>query len=303
MTQEINESRRDGIAPAHVPGVCVTRRSLMNKIVAVSAFASVLALPSVASEAVDPIFAAIAAHRKACVDFTQCAERDLSLADDDPAKESAEIANGESMDTMFNLARGLLKTRPTTLAGAVALLNHVNDGESLNFNDDWRFPDRALEEHGGDDEGESFHLAMTKHVAEALRSITPASGNSRPAAALPRASAGARPDRREGDPIFAKIEAHQRAYAAVRATDGTGMDDETFDPIGRREMDAAHELARTQPTTQAGLFALLAYLNVAIGQQGEINNTRNGGFESLFGGDCTIFATLAKAADVLSAEG
>jgi hypothetical protein len=51
MTHEIDEKRQDDQSPAHVPGVCVTRRSLMNKIVAIATAAAIpVASPSIASE-------------------------------------------------------------------------------------------------------------------------------------------------------------------------------------------------------------------------------------------------------------
>jgi hypothetical protein len=46
MTHEIDEKRRDDQSPAHVPGVWVTRRSLMNILVALPIAAAV---PTVAA--------------------------------------------------------------------------------------------------------------------------------------------------------------------------------------------------------------------------------------------------------------
>jgi hypothetical protein len=95
------------------------------------------------------------------------------------------------------------------------------------------------------------------------------------------------------DPIFAAIEAHRQAYAAVKTA--TGCDDETFRPLSDREMAAAKDLAETVPSTLKGLLAMLEYLDVAIVEE-QRNSDSSDGFEMLFGGEITIFATLAKAA-------
>jgi len=154
----------------------------MNKIVVVSAAAAVSLVmpPATSSEAAamapahtivpDPIFAAIEAHRRACDINTQCVEVDFALHDDDPTKEPAAIAAGEATVAMFARARDLLKIQPTTTAGAGALLNHVCEGQQI-VHEDWRFPDWAVD--GEEYEGEEFHLAIMKHVADALGS-TPA---------------------------------------------------------------------------------------------------------------------------------
>ncbi len=64
MTYEIDEKRRDDQSPAHMPGVCVTRRSLMNKLIALSI---TTAIPIAAEAATDPAFALIAEKRAADV--------------------------------------------------------------------------------------------------------------------------------------------------------------------------------------------------------------------------------------------
>jgi hypothetical protein len=122
----------------------------------------------------DPTFAAIEAHRQACVKQSRCVDLELSLHDDDPAKPNAEIATGNAWDETYGLANELLKIRPSTRAGAAALLDHVSAAEEPNHGgrllavtagwEDWRFPQYA-------ENGKPFHLATIKHVADALGSI------------------------------------------------------------------------------------------------------------------------------------
>jgi hypothetical protein len=116
----------------------------------------------------DPIFTAIEAHRKACRTHTQRVNSEFSLHYDDPAKPAAGLATGEACREMFDRALELLEIRPTTCAGASALLDYVSKAEEpiLTPDEDWRFPD-------ADENGKPFHLAMMKHVANALES-TPA---------------------------------------------------------------------------------------------------------------------------------
>src|ERR1700722_15686523 len=70
MIHQIDVERRDDLAPASETGVCVTRRSLMNKIVAVTAAAALPTVaPAMAEQVVDPIFAALDVFRHAEADF------------------------------------------------------------------------------------------------------------------------------------------------------------------------------------------------------------------------------------------
>jgi hypothetical protein len=125
------------------------------------------AISAPAAIAADPIFAAIEAHRKACVTNTRCVDFERVLNPKDPAYRSASFSTSKARDAKNDLALELLKIRPTSLAGARALLDHVGDVEDIETIDqDWRFPD-------DDENGTPFHIAMIKHVADALGS-TPA---------------------------------------------------------------------------------------------------------------------------------
>jgi hypothetical protein len=116
----------------------------------------------------DPIFAAIDAHRKACVVHNKRVEAEFALKNDDPKKARANRATRKACDKMFALAEKLLEIKPTTAAGVVALLEHLCEGEHYDFTDDWRFPDLA-HEVDEDEGGRSFHLAMIRHISNTLK--------------------------------------------------------------------------------------------------------------------------------------
>lgn len=149
---------------------------------------NVLQFPSLSkATGADPIFAAIEAHREACINFSRCVGLESSLRSGDPAKPAAEIAVGESSDEKFDLALALLKIRPSTPAGAGALLGHVSAAEEplLTCEEDWRFPDF-------DESGKPYHLTMMKHIANALDLIGSMLANS------------------HREPIPARIKAHRQ---------------------------------------------------------------------------------------------
>jgi hypothetical protein len=152
----------------------------MNTLVSVAslAAAAAVAAPSIAAASPvpvpvtltppDPIFAAIEAHRKACATHNRWVSLEFALPCNDPAGPSANASTSKACDAMFDHALELLEIRPSSLAGTRALLDHLGDveGDILTVDEDWRFPD-------ADENGTPFHLAMIKHVADALGS-TPA---------------------------------------------------------------------------------------------------------------------------------
>ncbi|MFY9840891.1 MAG: hypothetical protein WAK55_31365 [Xanthobacteraceae bacterium] len=89
----------------------------------------------------DPIIAAIQAHRRACAETHAAYERQSVIedelgagarvpageAEDDPQWISANDAAREAMAMQDELAVKLLKTQPTTIAGAAALLTYYAD--------------------------------------------------------------------------------------------------------------------------------------------------------------------------------
>jgi hypothetical protein len=90
---------------------------------------------------------------------------------DDPRWVDSLRAVQETADTMHDLALGLLDIVPTTVAGVVALLNHVGDGDG---DGDWMFPEYM---NGEADKRRRkawrpFNLAVMLHVSKALVSLT-----------------------------------------------------------------------------------------------------------------------------------
>lgn len=96
------------------------------------------------------------------------------------------------------------------------------------------------------------------------------------AAALPTLAVPVIANASEPDPIFAAIEAHQRAYAARTAAHQLAADDDVDleDNESLRLMDiqdrAAFDLLEIQPTTVAGAAALLAYYAKVEGMKAQV---------------------------------
>jgi hypothetical protein len=95
----------------------------------------------------DPIFAKIEAHRAAVAAWTAAGDISAKMENkDDPGYEAAErLASKESGREMKAL-RALLRCRPTTLSGVIALLDHLgqpqllcekSDGTVLSGTDCW----------------------------------------------------------------------------------------------------------------------------------------------------------------------
>jgi hypothetical protein len=141
-----------------------------------------VASPRSVNASVDPIFAAIEAHRDAVAGFDDAVTIESSLerklpdarrqsainaherrivAGDDPAWPAALQARAHASDAMEDRAIDLLNTDPTTMAGAEALLRYYAEQEEA------MFPD-TIE---GDDGYESFSDSLMRHVADAIRGI------------------------------------------------------------------------------------------------------------------------------------
>ena len=74
----------------------------------------------------DPIFAAIEAHRAAYVDLSRALSVLGKLPPTDPEYEEANATAETADDEVFCSAHDLAKIMPTTLAGAVALLEYIH---------------------------------------------------------------------------------------------------------------------------------------------------------------------------------
>ena len=74
----------------------------------------------------DPIFAAIKAHRAAYVDLSRALSVLGKLPPTDPGYQDANTNAETAGDEVFRSAHDLAKIVPTTLAGAVALLEYIH---------------------------------------------------------------------------------------------------------------------------------------------------------------------------------
>jgi hypothetical protein len=97
----------------------LSRRMLVASAAALPA----LAVPALATEP-DPIFAAIENHRRRCDEYWTA-----HLATDGGCDEALQAVAEEALDVQERTAIELLHTKPTTLAGAAALLKYMVEYE------------------------------------------------------------------------------------------------------------------------------------------------------------------------------
>jgi hypothetical protein len=79
----------------------------------------------------DPIFAKIEAHRAAVLAWQAAGDISGKMLADDPAEDAATRATTKASGAEMRALRNLLKCRPTTIAGVVALLDHLGQGQCL----------------------------------------------------------------------------------------------------------------------------------------------------------------------------
>jgi hypothetical protein len=118
---EISAIQAEHALPPHpAPGALVSRRSIMNMLVAASSVTVATTMPVHAER--DPIFAAIDAHHLAWAELSA----NCSALDEADTEESEREL--ERLNTAVNEAEDkLVDIVPTTLAGVVALLNYAAD--------------------------------------------------------------------------------------------------------------------------------------------------------------------------------
>lgn len=80
----------------------------------------------ISATSADPIFAAIEAHRAAYGDLSRALAVLGKLPPTDPGYEEANAITETVGDEVFRSAHDLAKIVPTTLAGAVALLEYIH---------------------------------------------------------------------------------------------------------------------------------------------------------------------------------
>ena len=140
-----------------------------------AAFASVLALPVVATassdgtigrEAPDPIFAVIEAHQRAWAEFN---EKCLDLDEAGTPEANAEYLRLDN--AVDDAADGLLDVVPTTIGGVSALLTYAAD--HARGGNTW--PDGYVDENpktGWDrEQGVSWEVIFHRNLAKALPKI------------------------------------------------------------------------------------------------------------------------------------
>jgi hypothetical protein len=404
MTHQIDESRRDDRSPAHVPGVCVTRRSLMNKIVAIAT--TVAAVPFATSSisnahqelsvatALDPaphpdadllaraeqFVVADRKYREAAARVDRMDDERRSTVSGSPLPEVLRwrqsdfdlglppllkgTAYGPNWEHSFNvdqLRREKWNSSVTTIfkPGENELVYHwttpteaarARADEIIRAYDEWHKGEAAPAPRGYKTaekardkacktatklENVVLHMRATtidgmlakircaqsqalfyggklppvdelqelemiagsaQYIAESLfwdiwrLSLSRVHDRSFLAVDVVATLPG-EPSR---DPIFAKIEAHRKAWAACKVGDAASVSEQKSNALCEKEWKAMDRIAKTVPITLSGLLAMLSYIGVAIEQQGDAH--------LVFGDDATaVFTSMAEAAKALSA--
>jgi hypothetical protein len=184
----------------------------------------------------DPIYEVIATHRRARAVWN--ASPYGCMKPGDLGEAEAEAADKVLEDREIGALKDVLTTRPTTIAGLLALLDYIAG-----------HPDYLLREGGK--EAETFPALL----ATTVRSLI---------APHLEVSAKAVPSKR--DPIFAAIRRHRAAWKDLDSRCGLYADDEA--PEAQAALAALHDevsaavddLNNIEPTTIAGAVALLRYV-------------------------------------------
>jgi hypothetical protein len=266
-----------------IPSPKPSRRAVLAGVAAAPALATpALALSGAdrPREGGDPIFAAIERHKAAYriqmeAGRIRCHTIDAKWDPEyDPVKcEAAKEAYTAAADASDDAAADALTTiRPTTMAGVLALLHHV---EAFNagafFLDPW--PDSTVRDWQSkptfwpsweDEDGiDLFGYAVLANVRAALEGI----GATVPGLSAPAGVVGPiTPDQyiahpaRGADPVFAAIVAREGTLAAEDAAAADDAADDVLDALADADAQALRALLRTPPTTLAGVTALLRYV-------------------------------------------
>jgi hypothetical protein len=138
----------------------------------------------------DPIIAAIEAHRRACAETRAAYERQTAVeeelgagiqvpagdAENDPRWIAANDTAARALTVQDDLAVKLLETRPTTIAGAAALLTYYVDVTATTRAEvifpDLDMIDRLLESRWIDEPRRDFGYLIVRNVATALSNMT-----------------------------------------------------------------------------------------------------------------------------------
>jgi hypothetical protein len=149
----------------------------------------------------DPIIAVIEAHRRAWAKTHAAFEHQSAVedvlgarvgeAEDDPQWIAANAAVGEALALQDDLAVRLLETRPTTIAGAAALLTYYLDIVTTT-QPDVAFPE--LDENGRPFDSKSVDEPRRDFGYFIIRNVATALGNMGPAEAIEQHGAGELPN-------------------------------------------------------------------------------------------------------------
>ena len=138
----------------------------------------------------DPIIAAIESHRRACAETRAAYQRQIAMEEElgagtrvpagdvenDPRWIAANDAAARALTVQDNLAVKLLETRPTTIAGAAALLAYYVDVTATTRAEvifpDLEMIDRLPESRWIDEPSRDFGYLIVRNVATALSNMT-----------------------------------------------------------------------------------------------------------------------------------
>ena len=138
----------------------------------------------------DPIIAAIESHRRACAETRAAYQRQIAMEEElgagtrvpagdvenDPRWIAANDAAARALTVQDDLAVKLLETRPTTIAGAAALLTYYVDVTATTRAEvifpDLEMIDRLPESRWIDEPSRDFGYLIVRNVATALSNMT-----------------------------------------------------------------------------------------------------------------------------------
>lgn len=129
-------SSAERISESRKPFEGLSRRGILAGLAVLPALAGI-PTPVAAEATADPIFAAIARHRELSARYAAAAAVSTSLPAG-PEFEAAEAISAERSQALIDHADEMIRSKPTTLAGAVALMRYVASLAEWEEPSDWR---------------------------------------------------------------------------------------------------------------------------------------------------------------------
>jgi hypothetical protein len=124
------------------------------------------ALPAAAAAPADPVFVVIDRHRGLSAHFTEAVDVSAKLEDGSDF-EAADAIASERNQALLDHAEVLIRSEPTTMAGALALTRYVASLE------EWQMPaDRREISEIAESLTADWHQAFLRTLADALDNIT-----------------------------------------------------------------------------------------------------------------------------------